>query len=68
MTLLCEVSGFCLNYRDFLEKDGKDNIYAQVNQLCFFLAYTVFRMFLFPILVYRLYLDVVMFWPERQNY
>ena len=64
--LLCEISGFCLNYREELEKNGRNNIYAQLNQFCFFLAYTVFRVLLFPVILYKAYQDVVIFWSMRQ--
>ena len=66
VTLFCEISGFFLNYKEIIEKkEGKNSTLAQINQICFFITYTVFRMFLFPILVYRLYIDVVQFWHLR---
>ena len=46
--LLTEVSTLFLNYRSMYPKDRITETIPQINQLLFFITYTVFRVFFFP--------------------
>ena len=50
-SLMSEFSSISLNYKDMF-KSKKDKPLGQLNQLLFLLNFTVFRILLFPLLVY----------------
>ena len=50
-SLLCEISSISLNYKDVF-KDARDTPLGIANQLTFLVTFTIFRVFLFPLLVY----------------
>lgn len=52
-SLVCEYSSVFLNYKDMFTKESRNSMIGQINQFCFFLGFTIFRVLLFPVLVYR---------------
>lgn len=54
-SMLCEISGLFLNYKDMFSIESKDTTLAQLNSYAFFLTYFVFRVILFPILTFYLF-------------
>jgi hypothetical protein len=62
VTLLCEVSSIFLNYKDMFSKEEKNTPLSQINQIMFFLTFTVFRFCLFPYLVYLVYQQINAVW------
>lgn len=48
LSVLSEVSTIFLNYRSMFTAEESKQLLPQINQLMFFLTYTVFRMCLFP--------------------
>ena len=67
VSMLTEVSSLFLNYKDMFTKASKDSTLAQINQLVFFLTYTVFRMALLPYLIVVIYKEVVAVWELRSG-
>lgn len=59
---LCEISAIFLNYRGMWTKDEMNDCLPTINQLCFFFAYLIFRIFLFPFCVYLLILSLSYTW------
>lgn len=66
--LLCETSSIFLNYKDMFDKKSKDAPLAQLNQLCFFITYTIFRMATWPMMIYLTYKDTFLHWDDRMFY
>jgi len=52
---LCEVSAIFLNYRSFFTKEEMNDPIPTINQTCFFFAYTIFRVLLFPYCFYEMF-------------
>lgn len=48
LSVLTEISTIFLNYRSMFSKNELNNLIPMVNQVLFFITYTIFRMFLFP--------------------
>lgn len=67
MSLLCETSSIFLNYKDMFSKESRDSALAEINQLTFFVTYNIFRMALFPYLIYHLVYDTKEAWNYRDN-
>lgn len=67
ITLLCEVSTIFLNFRSAFSKETQNSCLATINQVIFFVTYTVFRMALQPYLLYKAVEDVIMFWQFRNG-
>jgi len=44
-----------LNYKDMFTKETRNTPLAQVNQITFFITYTLFRVFLFPFLCFKIF-------------
>ena len=61
-TLLCELSTIFLNIKETFAKENRGSALAIANNLAFFLSYTVFRMFLFPFMIYQVYFDITATW------
>lgn len=62
-SLLVEVSTIFLNYKAILRKRENDAPLGVVNQLCFFTTYTIFRMILYPYMIYNMFLSAYWAWP-----
>jgi len=54
-SLLCEISGMFLNYKDMFTKETRNTPLAQINQITFFITYTLFRVILFPFLCFKIF-------------
>jgi len=52
IAMMCESSMIFLNYRNMLGKNNWKGTLSMINSVVFFLTYTVFRIVLFPILIY----------------
>jgi len=52
-SMLAEISGIFMNYRNMFSPDNVNSALYFYNQLAFFIAFTIFRMILFPILLYK---------------
>lgn len=52
-SLVCEYSSVFLNFKDMFTRETRNSTIGQINQLMFFLSFTLFRVVLFPFLVYR---------------
>jgi len=51
--LLCEVSNIFLLSKDmFFTKETRNSCLAQLNQIAFFISYSVLRIYLFPVCIY----------------
>ena len=48
LTVLSEISTIFLNYRSMFNKEEMNALLPQINQVCFFITYTIFRMLMFP--------------------
>merc|ERR1712194_371237 len=48
LALICEASNIFLNIRDLMDKNTWSGIWATLNNLMFFLSYTLTRVILFP--------------------
>lgn len=59
-SLLCEISSVFLNYKDMFTKESRNSTLGQINQLCFFIGFTIFRVILFPYLVYLCFVTAIM--------
>ena len=55
-SMLAEISGIFMNYRNMTSPDNVNSALYFYNQLAFFLTFTIFRMILFPVLVYKCWL------------
>ncbi len=55
-SMLAEISGIFMNYRNMFSPDNVNSALYFYNQLAFFIAFTIFRMILFPILIYKCWL------------
>lgn len=67
VALTCELSTFFLNYRTMYNKDEMNEKIPLVNQIVFFITFTLIRVMIFPILAYMLIITVVMNWNELSN-
>lgn len=67
-SLLCETSSIFLNYKDMFSKETRDSALAEINQLTFFVTYNIFRMALFPYLIYGTAYDTYTTWNYRGNF
>lgn len=56
LSLMCELSTFFMNYRSMFPKDQINEFVPQMHQLLFFIAFTVFRMCLFPFGIYLFFM------------
>ena len=56
-SLICEISSLFLNYKDMFSKENKNSPLSQLNQLCFFITFTAFRILLFPYLSYCIFIQ-----------
>ena len=54
LTVLSEMSTIFLNYRSMYTKEQLSDLVPQINQITFFVLYTVFRMILYPYGIYVL--------------
>lgn len=61
-SLLCEMSGIFLDYKDMVPKEYKNHWLAQINQILFLITYTMFRMIPFPILVIKCLSSTIALW------
>ena len=55
-SMLAEISGIFMNYRNMFAPENVNSALYFYNQLAFFLAFTIFRMVLFPVLLYKCWL------------
>lgn len=58
LSMSCEISSIFLNYRDMF-KDSRNSALGSINQVCFLLSYTVFRMIPFPFCVMRCFVQMM---------
>lgn len=52
VTMTCETSNFFITLRDIMGKHNWNGPLADLNSVCFFVTYTLSRVFLFPIIIY----------------
>jgi len=52
-SMLAEISGIFMNFRNMFLPDNVNSALYFYNQLAFFITFTIFRMILFPILIYK---------------
>lgn len=52
-SLMCEFSSIFLCYKDMFTNETRNSPLGQLNQMMFFICFTVFRVCWFPVLVYR---------------
>ena len=62
LACLCEVSAIFLNYRSMWSKEEMNDTLPSINQLAFFFAYLIFRVFMFPYCWYLLYINARWTW------
>lgn len=60
--LLCEFSNIFLNFRDFFDKNARNEGYGLANELLFLVTFTYFRVILFPYLILRNFNTVFAIW------
>ena len=61
-SLLCEISGIFLDYKDMVPKEHRNHWLAQINQILFLITYTMFRMVPFPILAIKCLSSTIALW------
>jgi hypothetical protein len=61
-SLMMEVSTIFMNYRTMLSAENVGRTITDVNQILFFLTFTVFRIILMPYLIYRFYFSMLFSW------
>ena len=66
-SLMCETSSVFLNYKDMFSTESRDSALAELNQITFFVTYNVFRMALFPFLIYHVAYDGYHGWNFRNG-
>lgn len=59
-SLICEISNIFLNYKDMFTKDTRNSCLGILNQICFFISFTIFRFILFPVYVYRCFVVMLL--------
>jgi hypothetical protein len=62
LSLTCELSTIFINYRSITKKENLSNFLPMINQVTFFLTYTVFRVFLFPWILYLMLTSIYYSW------
>jgi hypothetical protein len=62
LSLMMEMSTIFMNYRSMLSPDNVGKTVTNLNQIVFFLAFTIFRVFLLPYCMYRFYFNVLYSW------
>lgn len=63
-SMLAEISGIFMNYRNMFSSDNVNSALYFYNQLAFFIAFTIFRMILFPVLIYKSWLVAILILNE----
>jgi len=58
--LLGEFSSMFLSYKSMFSKESRNKQIAKVNLICFFLAFTLFRIVFYPYLVYRTFIQILL--------
>lgn len=58
--LLGEFSSIFLSYKSMFSEESRNSRLAKVNLLCFFLAFTIFRIIFFPFLVYQSAIQIIL--------
>ena len=64
VALTCELSTFFLNYRSMYSKDRLNDTVPLINQIMFFISFTIIRVFLFPIFSMMLFIQAYMTWDQ----
>ena len=67
LTLCCEISTIFLNYRSMFTKDQLSEFLPMVNQVIFFIFYTIFRVCLFPYGTYKMLMNMYYAWNKTSN-
>jgi hypothetical protein len=62
IALTCEISTFFLNYRSMYSKEQLNDRVPLVNQILFFLTFTIIRVFIFPFLSLMLTITAYSTW------
>ena len=62
VALTCELSTFFLNYRTMYSKEELNKPIPLVNQIVFFITFTLIRVMIFPILAYMLVITIGTTW------
>ena len=63
-SLLAEVSTVFINYRSFYKKEEMGGTVPMIIQVVFFITFTVFRIFMFPVLTYLVFYSLNYYWQE----
>ena len=64
IALTCELSTFFLNYRSMYTKDELNNTIPLINQILFFITFTLIRIMIFPILSIMLFITAYNTWDH----
>jgi len=67
-SLITEISSVFLNYRHYFNNEKDMKVLGLLNQVIFFVTFTVTRMFWAPYLIYLGYLDVFAAWNMRSKF
>ena len=62
--LLCEISTLFLNYRSMYSKEELNSTMPMINQILFFITFTVIRVFIFPFFAFMLFINAYMAWDK----
>lgn len=68
MSVMSEISTIFLNYRSMFGKEQMQEVLPQINQVIFFITYTIFRMFLYPYGTYILIKIQYYGWPYTTQF
>jgi hypothetical protein len=55
-----EISSVFLAYKDMFTKETRNSTLGQLNQLAFFITFTIFRASFFPFLVYKTIVGIIL--------
>ena len=67
-SLITEISSMFLNYRHYFNNQKEMKVAGMINQIIFFITFTVTRMLWAPYLLYLGYLDVFAAWNLRTSF